>query len=154
MKISKAGITKWKVGAYFTVEAVLILPIVLGVILLIIYLWFFQYDRCLMEQDIGALALRGAALEAADNENRVRALKDYANEMYLEKYIAWNQELAAIKMQQRKITVGGKGSLNFPFKGLNFWNNENVWESAAEYKNTVLSPETVVRNYNKLVGGE
>ena len=46
-----------KAGAYLTVEAALILPMVLGVIILVIYLLFFQYDRCLMEQNVGKLAL-------------------------------------------------------------------------------------------------
>lgn len=33
--------------AYFTVEAAVLYPIVLGVIVLMTYLLFFQYDRCL-----------------------------------------------------------------------------------------------------------
>ena len=39
--------------AYFTVEAAILYPIILSVILLMTYLLLFQYDRCLLEQDIG-----------------------------------------------------------------------------------------------------
>ena len=42
--------------AYFTVEAAVLYPIVLGVIVLMTYLLFFQYDRCLLEQDMGRAA--------------------------------------------------------------------------------------------------
>ena len=46
--------------AYFTVEAAVLYPVVLGVVLLMMYLLFFQYDRCLLEQDMGrAAGLRG-----------------------------------------------------------------------------------------------
>ena len=43
--------------AYFTVEAAVLYPIVLGVIVLMTYLLFFQYDRCLLEQDMGRAAV-------------------------------------------------------------------------------------------------
>ena len=53
-------------NAYFTVEAALVLPLVTGAILFVIYTMLFQYDRCLLEQDIGALALWGSLAEASD----------------------------------------------------------------------------------------
>ena len=37
--------------AYFTVEAAVLYPIVLGVIVLMTYLLFFQYDRCLFDTE-------------------------------------------------------------------------------------------------------
>ena len=54
--------------AYFTVEAAMVFPIVLSTVLFIIYTMFFQYDRCLLEQDIGVIALRGAAMQINDKE--------------------------------------------------------------------------------------
>ena len=47
--------------AYFTVEAAVLYPIVLGVIVLMTYLLFFQYDRCLLEQDMGRAAVRSGS---------------------------------------------------------------------------------------------
>ena len=47
--------------AYFTIEAAILYPIILSVILLMTYLLLFQYDRCLLEQDIGkATVLSGS----------------------------------------------------------------------------------------------
>ena len=48
--------------AYFTVEAAVLYPIVLGVIVLMTYLLFFQYDRCLLEQDMGRAAVRSGRI--------------------------------------------------------------------------------------------
>lgn len=38
-------------GGYMTVEAALVLPVVLCAMVVLIYLGFFLYDRCAMEQD-------------------------------------------------------------------------------------------------------
>ena len=40
-----------RVSAYMTVEAALIIPIVMGSILFVVYMMLFQYNRCLLEQD-------------------------------------------------------------------------------------------------------
>ena len=37
-------------GAFFTVEAAILYPLVLAVIVLMVYLLFFQYDRCLLDR--------------------------------------------------------------------------------------------------------
>lgn len=47
-------------GAFFTVEAAILYPLVLAVIVLMVYLLFFQYDRCLLDQDIGKAAVQNA----------------------------------------------------------------------------------------------
>jgi len=65
-------------NAYFTVEAALVLPVVIGAILFVIYMMLFQYDRCLLEQDIGGIALWGSIVEASDTaelEQKVRQLE-------------------------------------------------------------------------------
>lgn len=56
----RAGEDMEKKNAYFTVEAALVLPIVIAALLFVIYMMLFQYDRCLLEQDMGAIALWGS----------------------------------------------------------------------------------------------
>lgn len=143
-----------KVNAYFTVEAALILPMVLGVIVLIIYLWFFQYDRCLMEQDAGILALRGTIMEAEDNQERVRMLIKEAEQMNKKKYVAWEEKKGDFTIEKGKLQVKKAGELRFPFRGLQFWNGENVWEVEVVYENQLLSPVSMIRYYRKLTGGK
>ena len=45
---------------YLTLEAALILPMLIAAILFVIYMLVFQYNRCLLEQDLGAMALWGS----------------------------------------------------------------------------------------------
>lgn len=143
-----------KINAYFTVEAALILPMVLGVIVLIIYLWFFQYDRCLMEQDAGILALRGTIMKAEDNQERVRMLIKEAEQMNKEKYVAWEEKKGDFTIEKGRLQVKKAGELCFPFRGLQFWNGENVWEVEVVYENQLLSPVSMIRYYRKLTGGK
>ncbi|MCM1184938.1 MAG: hypothetical protein NC251_00770 [Lachnoclostridium sp.] len=143
-----------KVEAYFTVEAALILPMALGVIVLIMYLWFFQYNRCLLEQDAGILALRGAVTEAADNQKRVALLTEQAEQLDRDKYVAWEDAKTSITVKQGKIQVKKEGMLRFPFQGLILGKRKAVWETGATYENRILIPTSVIRYYRKLTGGK
>lgn len=143
-----------RTGAYMTVEAVLILPIVFGVILLVIYLWFYQYDRCLMEQDAGMLAMRGAAMGAEDYEERMEATKSLLAENYAGKYVAWEDLGTDIKIAKGKISVKQKGSIPFPFSGLAFWDGESLWKMSVSYENELLSPASILRKYRNVMGGK
>ena len=56
----KRYLTK-KVSGYFTVEAALLLPIIIMIIVFMIFLSFYCYDRCILEQCAYAAALRGSS---------------------------------------------------------------------------------------------
>ena len=49
-----------RVGGYFSVEAALVLPVVLGVYLFLITMLFVQYDRCLLEQDMASMLIKAS----------------------------------------------------------------------------------------------
>ena len=76
-------------NAYFTVEAALVVPMVISTILFIIYMLFFQYDRCLMEQDMGALIIWGCSVESSDEEKFKESIRERIQGIYQEKYVAW-----------------------------------------------------------------
>ena len=129
-------------GGYFTVEAAMVMPVVLGVIVFIMYLLFFQYNRCLLEQDIGVLAMRGAALQAENNEDRIDKLRQQAEEVYREKYIVWRGGEIQIRLERGKLEVKQSGAVMSPGGG--------SWTTEACYENQILSPTTFIRTYRKL----
>lgn len=57
-----------KDNAFFTLEAVMVMPLSIATILLMVCLFVFQYDRCLMEQDVAAQALKAASVQAGTKE--------------------------------------------------------------------------------------
>lgn len=141
-------------NAYFTVEAALVLPVVISILLFIIYILFYQYDRCLLEQDMGAMALWGSLEEADDAGELQTKAEKRMRELYREKYMAWNFAELEAGLEQNRFSAKGAGSLTFPLSGWNFWGGGNVWGARAEYGYTRLSPVTFIRLCHKFMGGE
>lgn len=143
-----------RINAYLTIEAVLVMPVALGVLVLTIYLLFFQYDRCLMEQDVGILALRGCTLQAEDQNALAGKLLREAEKADVEKYLAWETEQAEISLKGSRVTAEQSGSLKFPFRGLDFWGGNDRWEVSAKYRNNRIAPMEFIRNCRRVTGGK
>ena len=140
-------------NAYFTVEAALVFPVVISLLLFIIYMLFYQYDRCLLEQDMGAMALWGS-LEEADNAGELEEkTRNRMRERYREKYMAWSFTELEAGLEQNRFSAKGAGSLTFPLPGWNIWSGGNIWGVRAEYGYTRLSPVTFIRLCHKFMGG-
>ncbi len=139
-----------KKNAYFTVEAAMVFPVALGTVLFIVYLLLFQYDRCLMEQDLGALALWGSRVKAEDSKGLQDLIQKRTSEIYWDKYTAWRMLALDVKMEHNRIAVTGKGQLAFPVPGVNFWNRDNIWKAEAGYRFWRISPADFIRSCNKV----
>lgn len=142
-------------NAYFTVEAALVLPMALGAMLLGIYLFCYQYDRCLLEQDIGCLLIRGNALiseNAGDTQKAEEELKRQAAQIFQEKYAAWRFTAIDIGLDHNKLSCEGRGEMVFPAPEWNFWNRSRYWEAGISRDSSRLSPVFYIRQYRKLQG--
>ena len=144
----------WKsCGAYFTVEAALVLPLVMSAMLLGIYLFCFQYDRCLMEQDMGSLilwcseiGLDGKNMEKEQEEK----IKIRTGEIYMDKYVGWELTAVDVKLEKNRISATGCGHIAFPVSGWNMWNDNNLWEDKVTYECEIISPVFYIRQLRKL----
>ena len=140
-------------NAYFTVEAALILPMVMSAMMMGIYMFSYLYDRCLLEQDAGRLMLQSSSLlmethmETEEIEGRIRSL---AADINKEKYAAWEFGEISIKLEENRLSVTGQGSLAFPLPGWNLWNDDNLWDARADFCSHRLSPVFYIRQYRKL----
>lgn len=141
-----------KVNAFFSVEAAIVLPLVIGAVMLVVSLFVFQYDRCLMEQDLAAQALKAAAVDAGTNEELTEKIRLQTAGLYRNKYVAWDILMLEVKMKKGIVEAAGKGEFRFPVPGWNFWNGENIWSVQTEYKTHRISPVSFIRNCRKLKG--
>lgn len=144
----------WKsCGAYFTVEAALVLPLVISAMLLGIYLFCFQYDRCLMEQDMGSLILwcSEARLDIKNTDKeQEEKIKIRTGEIYMDKYVGWELTAVDVKLEKNRISATGRGQLAFPVPGWNMWNGNNLWENKVTYESETISPVFYIRQLRKL----
>lgn len=143
-----------KTTAYLTVEAALVLPIVLGFVVSIMYLLFFQYNRCMLEQDMGALALRGNSLWVGDKTTLLGELHNQADKIDYEKYIAWQQGMTNIRLEGNHTYVEGDGNVLFPFYGLGAGDVNPAWHIKVSFQNQRVEPVAFVRNWRKWIGGK
>ena len=124
--------------AYFTVEAAILYPIILSVILLMTYLLLFQYDRCLLEQDIGKATVLSGSKWTLTKEQ----LDDYMQKKALhfdeEKYIAWENEDPLWKLEKNDVILEKAGRLRYPFAGMGTL--EKYWSAKASFQADRISP--------------
>lgn len=136
-----------------TAEAAMVMPWVLLVIAVAVFLMIFQYNRCLMEQDIGILILRGSTLAAEDRQELEQTLAGQAEGMYSEKYFAWNREKVVIRIEKDILRIRQRGYCISLLSGWKLWGGGRVGEATAVFEGSLLDPAKLVRNYQKLTGG-
>lgn len=140
-------------NAYFTVEAAMIFSLVIFVNVLLIYLGIFQYNRCLMEQDMGFLILKGCAIQDNEKDGVMQKLQYYADKIDKEKYLMWKEESMGIRLEKGTLRIEQCGSLYFPFTGMWEGDSESHWKAKIKYENQRVNPVSVIRKYRKLTGG-
>ena len=145
---------KQRQHAYFTVEAAMVVTITVCVIVLLIYLVFLQYNRCLMEQDVGALALKGCTILAEDKEELMQELKWQEGKVNRKKYIMWKKSKTEIELIGGNIKTSGSGKLRIPFGNIYSGKDKNYWKVSVAYENQRIDPVSSIRLYRKLAGGK
>lgn len=110
---------KNRVGAYMTVEATLIVPFVMYISIFLLYLGFFQYDRCLMRQDAYRAALYGSSIYRADNGEVYNAAYDKAEQITEEKYIGTDCSILVKVQNQVEVTLIGNCEESMSSKCIN-----------------------------------
>lgn len=139
-----------KADAFFSVEAAMIIPLTVSAILLAVSLFVFQYDRCLMEQDMAAQALKAATVEAMTTEELTEKIQMQTAGLYRNKYVAWDIIMLEVKMKKGIVEAVCEGKLRFPMPGWNFWNSENIWNARTGYKAHRINPVTFIRNCHRI----
>lgn len=143
----------WKQNAYFTVEAALILPLVMSAVMMEIFLLMFQYDRCVLEQDVNRMTICAAAVAGDTTEELEQKIRSRMETVSMEKYLAWNMEKFQLEMVRGRVEVNGEGSFELPLPEWNLFTGENAWRAGVRRTAIKISPTDFIRLYRK-VGGE
>lgn len=141
---------KFSTNGYFTVEAACVYPFVIAVILLVIYVWFFLYDRCLMEQDCAGIMVKGAVLQGVSVSERIDYMKGLISENYNKQYLCWEDGERTVGYDNGMIEISTQGSLEFPFMGLSFWSDDGRWEASRTLSCKEYDRIFIIRTYRKI----
>jgi hypothetical protein len=105
-----------------------------------------------METDINAAALRSASAETDSTDERLNLAEKYVQNIYMEKYVAWDKGNTNIKIEKNKVCIEAGGSIRFPFSSLILKNEGDIWSASAQVKTDVINPAFVVRSIHKTMG--
>lgn len=101
--------------AYFTVEAALILPMVMLFTTMMIFLAFYSYDRCILEHSAYEAALRGTSSHIKTAEEAYTQARMAAGRLVEEKLFAVKDFHYNISVEANAVTVSYHCIINMPF---------------------------------------
>ena len=97
-----------------TVEACVLIPIVLMLSLLIIWLGFFLYNRTLFIQCAGLAAIKGSQMAEENNEEIIAAVRERAEELLERKIIGMEDIKIDVTVDYDSVTVSIKADMQVP----------------------------------------
>lgn len=104
---------KWE-AAYFTVEASLIFPFVLLFTVMMIFLAFYSYDRCILEHSAYEAALRGTGNHLDSAKKAEEAAQTAAGRLIEGKLFAIHDFHYRVEVNADKVTVSYHCEVNIP----------------------------------------
>ena len=131
--------------AYFTVEAACVLPMVLGVYVFLIYGMFYQYDRCLLEQDVALLVLEEEWSAAVGTEAEISSRHG------TEEYPAFILKGDGLVKERSRIKAWVEGMINIPLGRFGIGNGNDKWELEAAFTCTEVRPAEWIRLSRKIM---
>ncbi len=139
-------------GGYMTVEAALIMPMALGIVILVLRIWFFRYDRVLQDMDTCGVVVRCTEQQDMDPEERASYIIEQIQGRYKDSYIAWNfGEVSAVcRGDSISCTVTGSSGQIADIAGL--WDVPDTLSAETERARTVFPEVFVIRTYRKAPG--
>lgn len=116
-------------------EAACVLPMVLGIYVFLIYGMFFQYDRCLAEQEAVVAAMEGTF----DGEDSWQG------------YLAWEWKDREITIEKGKTLALIEGNVAVPFEEIRQWITGRGWNVEALFSKRRMAPAAWIRSFRKIM---
>lgn len=126
---------------YFTVEAALVLPIVIGTIIYIIYFQLFWYNRGLMDQDTAMLTLKATQEKSIEFEKIRDSVALFQEEYMTPKYAGWETDVPTISIKENRIKIQNTGKMPA-------W--DSFWADNTSYEYKKMNPTAFVRLCRKI----
>lgn len=132
--------------AYFTVEAALVMPVVLCMIVMIIYLSFYLYDRCILAQDLYLLSYRQSIEKgSAERAGSSAVYGQIGGRLFM---------LAGLETEAfagSSVRVSGNAFMTVPVFGLDFFDGQRRWNLAVEERAKKTDPPKDFRRVRRLL---
>ena len=139
-------------NAYFSLEACLIMPIVFWTIIFVMYMGFYQYDKCVLQQDLFRMLIRGSWQKFLSNEELAQKMKEEDAKWYYEKYVLCNWENKQLEVGHNEIRIAQTAVFDVKVPLIGKWTTNGDMEICADFTGTRIHPVETIRSCRKLEG--
>lgn len=134
--------------AYMTVEASFLVSFTVILFVVVIYMAFYQYDRCVLAQDLYLLCFRESLLR--EEENRTAGQEELARRQFGKKYFMTDRIGAEMETENDLIRYSAEASFqNRVFRGSALMPGEN-WKLCASSSARKTDPPFHIRRFRRV----
>ncbi len=137
---------------YMTVEASLMMPIIWFSLFFMIFTGFFQYDRCIAEQDGRLIVMRASDLREQDEAKVIRKVMEKGELAGKKKLLFSNPVQKEFHMSGDKPTVRISGKVNTILGSLIRKSPLHIFTYGAEYETEHYDPVRFIRLCRRVEG--
>ena len=136
-------------SAYLTIEAALVIPVILGGIVFILYVGFYLCNLVAMKQAAYIAALRGSQMKQASSAKIKKYVEEQVDELLTGQILAKEDIEKEVKVSTGKIKVKIYTKLEILFAKLLFLEEAN-WEIKGEAQVSRADPIEIIRGVRKI----
>lgn len=130
---------------YMTVEAALIMPIVWFAVFFLIFAGFFQYDRCIAQQDCKVMVMRASDMREKDEATVLRKIVEKGELASRKKLLFSGSVQKDFQMSKNRVRVQIGGRVNTILNSLIKETGLKVFAYVSEYETEKYDPVQFIR---------
>lgn len=139
--------------AYMTIEASLILPLIIGGIIFVLYLGIFLYNSCTIKQTANIAALRGSQMKNMSQKEMETYVEKQIDELLFQQILARENIKKEIDISMGKVTVKMGTDVKMPFADL-LSEKIGFWKIKGEGYANRVDPIEIIRGVRKINGSQ
>lgn len=145
-----------KAKGSYTIEAAILFPIILFLIIHIIYAGWWLHNQCVLEASAITVAVHGCSICETQIQNSSEELQTYAEQLVKKRLIGQILVETDVKcVGGTKVTVHYTGKMQYPFSGIGkFFGKEEFLTMQTECSRTVVKTSKMIQAYQILKAGE
>lgn len=128
---------------YMTVEAAFLLTWTIFVFILLIYLSFYSYDKCVLFQDAYTVCFRGSIQK--DEEQVVPYITAHMQKQFGKKYFGVGKVQGTVDRDGNTTSVTGECQVKVPIRQFLTLHDREGWRIRTRAKAQILNPTKMIR---------
>lgn len=139
----RRGLLFKRVGGYMTVEASFLVSWTIFIFVLLIYLSFYTYDKCVLFQDAYAVCFRGSIQK--DEDNVVPYISAHIQEQFGRKYFGTGEVCGSVDRNGHTAYVTGECQVKVPVRSLFTMYEKDGWKIRTQARAQIINPTHIIR---------